>query len=45
MKKTKQKTKQLDKSNYKFWLGHKAVHYLINWRAGFDCFGYEIPNK
>ena len=33
---------KLNKLNYKFWLEQKQIHFLINWRAGLDCFGNEI---
>ncbi len=36
------KITKLNKSDYKFWLSHNQIHWLINWRAGLNCFGDKI---
>ena len=34
--------KTLTKDQIRFWLSYNAIHYIINWRAGYDCFGQQI---
>jgi hypothetical protein len=32
----------MTKEQRKYWLGKGCIHWIINWKSGFDCFGNKI---
>jgi len=35
----------MTKENLRFWLGRGSIHWIINWKAGLDCFGNKKVSK
>jgi hypothetical protein len=35
------KRKVMTKESRKYWLNRGCINWIINWKAGLDCFGYD----